>query len=166
MFFPLPNMWVLNKTIALMHLSICNFNIPSPQAPTQAFEFFLFSAVKFPSPGSKTLFKCPMCKTCWMGKCPTTGHFNWNIPLEILWELWLFPQDFCLQLLPFGRHTFHFDHELFCTLAVDDTFLLLVLASENIVMYFLFDEGQAKISNLSWNVVFYVFLAWEKGTTL
>ena len=27
-------------------------------------------AVKLPSPSSKNLFKCPTCKTRWMGKCP------------------------------------------------------------------------------------------------
>ena len=41
--------------------------------------FFRFLAVKFPSPSSKKLFKCPTTKTCWMGKCPTPGAFIYRL---------------------------------------------------------------------------------------
>ena len=46
-----------------------------PGTPPGIWFFFFFSAVKFPSPGSESLFKCPTCKTRWMGKCPTPGPF-------------------------------------------------------------------------------------------
>ena len=35
-----------------------------------------FGAVKFLPPNSKKLFKCPTCKTRWIGKCPTLGLFK------------------------------------------------------------------------------------------
>ena len=47
----------------------CNLNIP-PGIWT-----FEFLAVKFQFPSSKKLFKCPTCKTRWMGKCPTPGTY-------------------------------------------------------------------------------------------
>ena len=77
-----------NRTIILslkyftyFHTRLCIYQFvtstsPLPRANPRAFEFFdIFLAVKFPSPSSKKLFKCPTCKTCWMGKCPTPGAF-------------------------------------------------------------------------------------------
>ena len=47
----------------LMYLSLCNLNIPNPPGnnipPPPGIWTFRFLAVKFPSPSSKKLFKCP-----------------------------------------------------------------------------------------------------------
>ena len=60
-----------------MHLSICNLDIPppgnpqgNPQGNPPGICIFRFLA-----PSSKKLFKCPRCKTHWMGKFPTPGPF-------------------------------------------------------------------------------------------
>ena len=87
----------------LMHLSICNLNNPP------GIWIFRSLAVKFPYPSSKKLFKCPTCKTRWMGKQPTkasltfygcflVSHSVTNAISCLLNRLTVFPRS-CLALM-------------------------------------------------------------------
>ena len=93
-----------------MHRSICNLNMPGAIWIVQTL------TVKFPSPSPKKLFKCPTCKTRWMGKCPIPGHIfyrdrffyteigkiiskqDWHSPVEYIYFAthWNFQLEFVM----------------------------------------------------------------------